>query len=55
MAITLVAVHGLPIEVAFLVADVGSRVWTSVVVAHGPSSCGSETLKHRLWGCGAQA
>ena len=31
----------------------GSR-HTSVIVAHGLSSCGSQTLEHRLSSCGAQ-
>ena len=36
------------------------RVWalsarTSVVVAHGLSSCGSQALEHRLNSCGAWA
>ena len=30
-------------------------VWTSVVVAHGVSSCASRALEHRLNGCGARA
>ena len=29
--------------------------WASVVVAHGPSSCGLRALEHSLSSCGAQA
>ena len=30
-------------------------MWTSVVVARGLSSCGSQALEHRLSSCGARA
>ena len=36
-----------------LLQCMGSR-HTSVIAAHGLSSCGSQTLEHRLNNCGAQ-
>ena len=51
-----VAVRGLLIAVASLVAEHGLLgTQASVVVAHGPSSCGSRALEHRLSSCGARA
>ena len=48
-----VAVHGLLTAVASLVVEHGTR--TSVVVAHGLSSCGLQALERRLSSCGTQA
>ena len=51
-----VAVHGLLIVVASLCCGawaLGARA--SVVVACGPSSCGSQALERRLSNCGAWA
>ena len=51
-----VAVHGLPIAVAF--SCCGARalgVQASVFVARGLSSCGSWALERRLSSCGARA
>ena len=50
-----VAVRGLLIAVASLVASMGSRRVGSVVVARRLSSCGSRALEHRLSSCGAWA
>ena len=61
--LSLVAVSGLLIEVASLVAEHGlqahglQQLWhaSSVVVARGLSSCGSRALERRLNSCGARA
>ena len=51
-----VVVRGLLIAVASLVAEHGLLgTQTSVVVAHGLSSCGSRALEHRLSSCGTRA
>ena len=50
-----VAVSGLLIAVASLVAEHRLQARASVVVALGLSICGSRALEHRLSSCGAQA
>ena len=50
-----VAVRGLLIAVASLVAEHGLGARASVVVARGLSSCGSQALECRLSSCGARA
>ena len=51
-----VAKNRLLIAVASLVAELGlSGLRASVVVAHGLSSCSSQTLEHRLNSCGSGA
>ena len=53
---SLVAVHGLLIAVASLVAeDRLEGMQASVVSARGLSSCGSQALEHRLSSYGIQA
>ena len=55
LGLLFVAVRGLLIAVASLVAEHGSRHAGSVVVVHKLSSCGSWALEHRLSSCGARA
>ena len=50
-----IAVRGLLIAVASLVAEHGVGARASVVVAQGLSSCGSWALEHRLSSCGSRA
>ena len=51
-----VVVCGLLIAVGFSCCGAWALgAWTSVVVAHGLSSCGSRALEHRLSSCGARA
>ena len=53
---SLVAVCGLPVAVASLVAQHGLwSTWASVVATHRLSSCTSWTLEHRLSSCGTRA
>ena len=53
---SLVTVPRLLIAMVSLVSEHGRQgVPTSVVVAHGLSSCGSQALEHRLNSRGAQA
>ena len=54
MGFSLVAVHGLLIVVASPDANELKGTQTSVVVAHGLSSCGSWALERSLNSCGSQ-
>ena len=50
-----VAVRGLLIAVASLVAAQALSAQASVVAARGLSSCGSQVLEHRFSSCGTRA